>query len=78
MLLKNTLLHTAPLTENEWYTFVHGDKGLGHSLELSPVSVPSALEQGRGINCYPGAVQNLRIDTFGFGKKAEGAKNPHW
>lgn len=46
MLLKDTLLHAALLKGNEWYIFVHGIR----DLELSPVAVPSALEQGRGIN----------------------------
>jgi len=46
MLLKDTLLDAVPLKRTEWYIFVHGDKGLGHSLELSPLSVPSALKQG--------------------------------
>lgn len=44
ILLKDTLfLDAVPLKRNEWYVLVHGDKGLGHSLELSPLSVSSAL-----------------------------------
>lgn len=48
------------------------DKELGHSLELSPVSVPSALEQGRRINCYPETVQKLRTVILLALKKIRG------
>lgn len=58
------LLQAAPLKGNEWYIFVHGDKGVGHSLELSPVSVLSALEQGRGINYNHETVQKPRTDIL--------------
>lgn len=81
MLLKDTLLYAAPLKGRtfKWYIYLCMGKGLGHSLELSPVFVPSAIEQGRGNNCYPATVQKLRTDTLlALKKKSEGAQNPHW
>lgn len=53
------------------------DKGLGHSLELSPVSVTSALGEGRGINCYPETVQNPRTDTLLALKKSQKGHRTH-